>query len=152
MTAILGRLLGPLDAGLSYLLADPVRLALWGVLAGVSSMLLYRRFSPQERIKELGRQAADARRALNQHDGAFADALPLMRESCRLSLLQLRTALLPSIVAGIPVLILLLGLETRFANLTVIPWGPAWIHSWLTAFFLACGIAALTTKTALRIK
>ncbi|REK19381.1 MAG: hypothetical protein DWQ37_00850 [Planctomycetota bacterium] len=122
------------------------------VLSGVASMLVYRRFSQQERLRELERMTADVRLSLRNHDGAFTDALPLLRQNVALAGCRLKLALLPSLVAGVPIVIALVGLDACVGPQTVLPFGPAWSRSWPVVFLAVSFLAALLTKIALRIR
>jgi hypothetical protein len=152
MTALIERLFDPLDSTLAVVAGETARIVVWGLLAGAVSMWLYRLTSPQAKLEELGGRAADARRALNAHQGNFSDALVLMRTSCQLSLERLKVALVPSLLSGLPVVLLLIGLQTRFAKYTWTTAGPDWWQSWLTPFTVAAFASALSLKFALRIK
>lgn len=152
MTALLERLLLPCDSTLALVAGEIARIVAWGFLGGAVSMWLYRLTSPQSRLNELGTQAAEARRALNAHEGSFSDALVLMGTSCRLSLERLKVALVPSLLSGLPVVLLLIGLQSRFAAYTWTSAGPQWWQSWLTPFTIAAFASALTLKFALRIR
>ncbi len=141
-----------IDAGAGLVAGETIRVLVWGLAAGVLSMLVYRRFSPQARLQELGVQAADARRALNAHTGDFSEALVLMRASCTLSLQRLKVALLPSLLAGLPVILLLIGLQPRYESFAWIESGPEWVRSWLTLFFGSTLVSALALKFVLKIQ
>lgn len=110
----------PLFAWMDALLQAGVpvagRLVLWGVVAGIASMALYRLISPQGRIAALKREAADARAALNAYDGAFAGAGPLMRRQFALSLRLIGVALGPAMLASLPVLCLIVWLSAAYGH------------------------------------
>lgn len=120
-------------------------------IAGIVSMLVYRCTSPQQRLKQLESEAVAARRALDDLDGSFADAWPLMRRSLGLALARLRLVLVPSILAGLPVLLPMALMEHRLTA-PLISIGPAWMQAGWIAFLAVTTVAALSTKIALRIK
>jgi hypothetical protein len=104
-----------LDDALSGLPAG-VRLALWGGLAGVLSMLLYRSVSPQQRIAAARTQLENTRRALYRHeDDSLSAAWPLIRQMLGLALRQLGLVVGPVILTGLPVLCLLIALGVRYS-------------------------------------
>jgi hypothetical protein len=138
--------------GINWLPPDIVQIVSWATVAGAASMLLYRFASPQQRLKLLAGEAAATRHALNDLDGDFQDAWPLIRRSLSLSLERLRIALGPSLLAGLPVLLALFLMEDKLATATVLAVGPAWVQSGWFAFFLVTTIAAVFIKVALRIK
>lgn len=118
-------LLGAVDAGLCAHLPAAARVLLWGLLGGVASMAVYALVSPQRRIDAARRNAAQARGALAECDGGIADALPLMRTSLAAAWRQLRLTLGPTLLAAVPLLLLLPWISNqyghRFPPLQVIP-------------------------------
>lgn len=103
-----------LDTRLAAFVPDSLRLVIWALLAAAVSMALYRWLSPQSRIARLKREAAEARRALNEHDGNLDEAAPLMRRMLRLSLLQMGAVTGPAVLASLPILCLLVWLSTAY--------------------------------------
>jgi hypothetical protein len=139
-------------SGTNWLTPDIVQILAWATVGGAASMLLYRCASPQQRLKLLAGEAAATRRALNDLEGDFQDAWPLIRRSLALSFERLRVALFPSLLAGLPVLLALVLIEDKLASVSVLPVGPAWAQSGWAAFFLVTTVAAICVKVALRIK
>jgi hypothetical protein len=105
---------GWLDQEIGAWLAPSLRLALWGLVAAVGSMWLYRVLSPQSRIAAVKAEAIRARRALDAYDGDFVGAWPLMRRMFRLSFSQLGLVTWPAVVASLPALCLILWLSTAY--------------------------------------
>lgn len=93
-----------------------VRLVVWAVLAAAASILIYRLVSPQARIAETKSAAVAARRQLNAHQGDFESALPLMRRSLGLALLQVALVLPGALIGSLPVLSLLVWLDGAYAR------------------------------------
>jgi hypothetical protein len=94
-----------LDARLEFLItSDAIRLAAWGAIAGVLSMLLYRLVSPQATLRRL---AAALKAA---HDGA--------RASGATGKLMLRAALSigPAMLASLPVLLMVGYLNGNYTH------------------------------------
>lgn len=106
--------LGTLDGWLAPLLPAALRILLWGCIAGVIGMALYARFSPQSRLEALKQELSAAQRALAGYDGPLSGLWPLMRRQFGLALTQLRLVLWPSLLAGLPVILLWTGLSLRF--------------------------------------
>ena len=102
------QLLGPIP--------PPARLILWAIAAAMLSLTIYRLLSPQSRIAETKRAAAEARRRLQRHDGDLETALPLMRRSIGLSLLQTGLVLPAAVVASLPVLALLVWMDGAYGH------------------------------------
>lgn len=140
------------DASFAWLLGNHARLALWSIASGTLSMLLYKFTSPQQKIRELDVQAAGIRQALAKHDGEFNEALPLIRSNLAVALTRLRVALAPSLLAGAPIVLCLIGLDAAYAEFEFVPLGPNWLRWWVVGYFILSSAAALTTKFALRIK
>ena len=149
---MIGELFQFVDASFAGLLGDHARLAVWSVASGVASMLLYKITSPQLKIRELEAEAAGIRQALAQHDGEFADALPLIRTNLFIALRRLRVAFAPSLLAGLPIVLCLIGLDAAYSDFEFLPFGPAWLRWWVVGYFIISSAAALTTKLAFRIK
>jgi uncharacterized membrane protein (DUF106 family) len=96
---------------------EALRLALYGLVVGVVAMLIYRLTSPQKRLKAIKQQMADARAAMRSYTGT--DASEMLRLSARAiapALRQLLYVLGPTILAMLPVLLVVLWLEARYSN------------------------------------
>jgi hypothetical protein len=97
-------------------LAAVARVIVWGAVGGMAVMELYALVSPQRKLAEIEKAANEAQQALLAHDGSFAEARQLMKRSVGLSLKRLALALGPSVVAGLPVLALLLWMGGHYAH------------------------------------
>lgn len=93
-------------------------------MAAVVSMELYRAVSPQARIAELREKLASTQRTLTEHDGAFEEAWPLIKQMLRLALTRVFAVLPASIIASLPLLTLVLWLDCSYAR-TFPPRGQA---------------------------
>lgn len=140
-----------LDACLAVALPDVMRIAFWGVISGAASMGLYALVSPQQRLRDLKAQTAEIQKQLSAYDGDFSGAMALTRQNLSVSMRRLGWALLPSLVAGVPVVLVLVGIYDVYSGQHVFGFGPGWMRSWLTAFFTVVTVAALGTKFAFRI-
>lgn len=109
-------LYGWLDGAFAAVLPPLVRILLWGALAGVGSMALYAALAPQGRIARGKREVAAAQRALDAHEGSFAEAGPLIGRMLRLALGQVRLTTLPALIASIPLLTLLAWMSTAYGH------------------------------------
>lgn len=105
-----------LDGLLAAGLATTARLVFWGATAGLVSMLLYKAVSPQARIADERRRIRQARRALDEFDGEFADAGPLISGLLRLALAQVGRVAWPAVLASLPLLALLVWLSTAYGH------------------------------------
>lgn len=111
---MIGQALDFIDSWLAMALVDEVRVVCWGVVAGALSMGLYALASPQRRLKTLIDESNAARKALAAFDGDFSLALPLIRRTLSTSLRRLMFVLVPSLLAGLPVIAVLVWLDDRF--------------------------------------
>lgn len=132
--------------------ANAAQIVVWAAASGVLSMLVYKFTSPQQRLKELGDEAAAARVALAQYDGAFQEAWPLVRHSLSVAWDRLKVALLPSLLAGLPVLLAVFCLEPRLSNAAWLPAAPSWVQSGWFVFCPITTVAAVLAKVALKIR
>lgn len=90
------------------------RLILWGIVAAVVSMGLYRALSAQERIGRTKAKLAQLRQRLNAYEGDFADAGPLIGGLLRTALQQVGLVAWPAILSSLPLLALICWLSTAY--------------------------------------
>ncbi len=107
-------LLAWLDGGFGLIAPPTLRLVLWGLIGGVGSMVLYWLLSPQAKIAGAKMAAARARRALDAHEGEFAEAWPLIRDLLRQAFRQLELVLGPALLASAPAICLLAWLSSAY--------------------------------------
>lgn len=129
-----------------------VRLVLWGVAGAVVSMSLYRVLSPQDRIARCKLDIRQARRDLDRFDGEFTEAIPLIKRLLKLSLRQVGRVGWPAMAASLPLLVLLVWLNTEYGHKTCLPFGPAWARGWEPTFFLTLVLVSMIVKVAGRIE
>lgn len=109
-----GVLLGGIDALLPRAIPDALRVLAWGALAGVAGMALYRWVSPQQRLAAVRAELAVAQRALMDYDGDLSGLWPRLRRQFALALRQLLLTLGPSLLAGLPVILMWTWMMQRF--------------------------------------
>jgi hypothetical protein len=131
---------------------SPWEVALWGAWAGVASMLLYRRTSPQQLLRALDVESLAVKHLLQRHEGELSEALALVRQSLALAWRRVRVAAGPSLLACLPVAaawsVAVHGQWTPESMPSV----PDWLR-WHAAWFVAGSTAAaLTAKFSLGIK
>ena len=113
---MIGTALGALDGGLSFLPAL-LRVVLYGGVAGAGAMFLYGWLLPQERLAALQAELAKARSRMHDYDGDEPrEILRLARASLGLSLKQLVVVFLPTVLAALPVLLMLGWLEGVYGH------------------------------------
>lgn len=100
--------------GFLVFLPPAVRIALWGLVSGVLSMLLYAALSPQSKLSTVKAELQDARALLATADDSFDDLLQLVRRTLRLSFKHLGLVLLPAILASLPIISLLAWASNEF--------------------------------------
>lgn len=103
-----------IDATLAVILADTIRLVLWGIVAGAGSMGLYWLTSPQLKLERAKQAASAARRAMSAYDGDFDGIFPLMVRSLSASLRHLGLALGPALLGSLPVIFLMVWMSGSF--------------------------------------
>ncbi len=102
------------DTALAIALPSALRLVVWGVIAGLATMLLYRAISPQGRITEAKQGLVEARLALDAHEGSFSEARSLMADMMGHSLRQIGLVLGPALVSGLPALCLIVWIDGAY--------------------------------------
>ncbi|NIA67435.1 hypothetical protein HBA54_02410 [Pelagibius litoralis] len=108
--------LSTLDQPLAALLPAAGRLAVWGLVAASLSMALYALLSPQRRLRGVKAAAAEARQALDDHEGGVAEAMPLIGRMFRSALAQLGLVLGPAVLASLPVLFMIVWLSGTYGH------------------------------------
>lgn len=109
-----GPLLGFIDGLLGLVLPDIVRLVLWGIFAGWLTMVLYRRFSNQEKIGELKAEQKIQQKKIADFDGEFDELMPLIFSTLGTGFRQLGLAIGPALLATVPILFLLAWVSGAF--------------------------------------
>jgi hypothetical protein len=141
-----------LDSSLALLLPDVLRIFFWAVLSGIASMAVYAWTSPQQRLRDLKVQTTELQKQLAAYDGDFAGAMAITRQNLTLALARLGWALVPSLLAGLPVVLVLVGMFEVYTGTQVLSFGPTWLRSWLATYFIVLTFAALGTKLACHIE
>lgn len=98
------------------LLVLPLELALvfWAAVSGWVTMWVYRATSNQDKLASLKPQVKAVQQKLATYDGEFSGLIPLIRENFRLSGRHIGLAIGPALVAGIPVLFVLVWGSNEF--------------------------------------
>lgn len=109
-------LFGWIDSLMATILPPTARLVVWALIGAVVSMWLYYVLTPQARIGEAKQAAAEARQRLNAFDGEFADAGPLIRAQFTTAFKHIGLLLPGTILASLPVLCLLIWMETAYGH------------------------------------
>ena len=109
-------LFAAVDGVLGMALSPLLRLVFWGILAGWLTMVVYRRFSNQEKIGELKGQQKVQQKKIAEFDGEFEQLMPLIRHTLTLGFKQLGHALGPALLSTVPVLFLIVWVAGAFGN------------------------------------
>lgn len=109
-------LFAALDPSLRALVSTNGALVIWGLLAAVVSMGLYRILSRQRAIEETKSAARAAKHTLRSYDGDFEGLKPLLGQAIGTSLRQLRLTLIPALLASLPLISLLVWLDSAYGH------------------------------------
>ncbi len=112
---MIGAALTYIDGLLAVVLTDLLRVSLWGLLCGLLSMWLYAVISPQKRLLELREEAATLQKRLSAYEGALGGATKLIRQHLTVAFQRLGLALAPSLLAGLPVIVVILWLGDSYS-------------------------------------
>lgn len=105
-----------LDGSVLAALPAPLRLVLWAVAAAVLSMEAYRLLSPQAKVAAMRRDLAQAQARLTAYDGSFDGAWPLIQRMLGLALGRVGLVLPATLVATVPLVMLLVWLDGAYAH------------------------------------
>jgi len=106
--------LAAVDHAFANLIPSGIRLALWGVLSGWLTMLLYRRFSRQEAIAELKAAQKKQQEDIARFEGEFNELMPMVKQAFSLGFRQLGLSFGPAVLATIPILFIVAWVATTF--------------------------------------
>lgn len=141
-----------IDATVSGVVPDLLRLLLWGALGGIVSMAIYGWTSPQSRLVVVRRDLAEAQRALSAYDGPLAGLWPLMGRQLGLAFRQLGLALGPSVLASLPIVFAWPGLAQRYDALRFANFLPNWLAGWEAPFVVAVIVVSLVCRRLWRLQ
>ncbi len=108
-------LLNIIDGWFAGVLPLAFRLSIWGALAGILSIIIYAKLSPQASIKKLKKKTKSLQREMLNVDLEFADFLRLSKENLKTALRLFITVLGPAIVSALPVIFLAIWIHTCLA-------------------------------------
>jgi hypothetical protein len=148
----LWRLLSWIDTELVRMLPPLGRVVLWGSLAALVSMELYRALSPQRRIRAVEEALQRSRLELEaQEGGTFGDGWAVVRDMLRLSLRRVLLVAPAALVAWLPLLAVVLWMSGAYEGERILAVGPAWAGGWEATFFFSLTAAAFAVKSMRRI-
>jgi hypothetical protein len=102
------------DGVLGFILPAGLRLILWGITAGGLTMVFYRRLSNQEKITALKQEQKAQQQKIAIFDGDFMQLMPMIKHTLGLGFRQLGLAIVPAILASLPVLFLVAWVAGQF--------------------------------------
>jgi hypothetical protein len=105
---------GVIDDVLAFVLPSFLRLCVWGIFAGLLTMLLYRRLSNQEKIGLLKSEQKEAQKDIAAFDGEFDELMPMIRKTLGLGFRQLGLALGPALLASLPIIFVIIWVAGQF--------------------------------------
>jgi hypothetical protein len=113
-----------IDERLTGLLPTTAALLLWAAVGAFLSMELYRLTSPQKRMTVI-RRALDRTRSYVAHfDGPFEEAWPHIRHMLSLALRRVVMVLPATILASLPLLVVIVWLDSRYGDAFPSPGEP----------------------------
>lgn len=148
---LLWRLLSWIDGELLSFLAPPARLVVWAALAALGSMELYRLLSPQDRIRRVESDLRLTRAELDAHDGSFGEGWSIARDMLRLSLRRVLMVVPATVMASLPLLLLVVWLSGMYRGEQLLTFGPSWVGRWEATFFVALAAFGFAVKSVRRI-
>ena len=108
-------ILNMVDRWLAILLPFAVRLSMWGALAGILSITIYAKLSPQASIAKMKSKIRSLQREMLSIELEFADFLRLSRENLKTSLRLFIIVLGPALVSAVPVIFFAVWIHTCLA-------------------------------------
>ena len=129
--------------------------AVLGMLIGIVSMMVYRVTSPQERIAEVSAGVRESRLLLSRVDDSDIRVVwALSKRALGLSLQQLLLMIAPTALAVTPTFTAAWGVDRLFdlSGHSLGNFGPTWLTSGHTAFWVPLCLAALAVKLRFNIK
>ncbi|QKK02404.1 MAG: hypothetical protein HND55_06925 [Pseudomonadota bacterium] len=111
-----GIVFGWINELLLFVLPLPVTLIFWAFVSGWATMWVYRAVSNQDKLAALKPQVKVVQNKLRRYDGEFSGLIPLISENFRLSGRHIGLAIGPAIVAGIPVLFVLVWASNEYGT------------------------------------
>ncbi|MGE0231970.1 MAG: hypothetical protein AB7O39_03475 [Flavobacteriaceae bacterium] len=105
-----------LNGWLGGFLPTVLLVVVWAAVGAFISMELYRLLSPQARIARLRRRLVAAQADLNEFDGPFGEALRRIRTMLSLALRRVLLVLPATMIASLPVLMLLVWADTQYGR------------------------------------
>jgi hypothetical protein len=112
------------DDWLTYFLPSSVKLVFWAALGAFLCMELYRLFSPQKRIAEIKLAYVRSRRRVADFEGELEEAWPHLRQMLSLALRRVVLVLPATIVAALPLLLVVVWLDSRYGDVYPPPDAP----------------------------
>lgn len=102
------------DSLLSFL-PDFVRLCLWGALAGLVTMLIYKKLSRQDKITQMADEVKAIKARLDVMDVSDKEYKSLIMQSLKLGMKRLKVSIGPALISAIPVIFLAIYIEGHYA-------------------------------------
>jgi hypothetical protein len=124
-----GVVLGWIDQPLRAFLPDAIVLSFWALVSAAATMWVYQRFSNQDKLAALKPQIKAVQKKLSNYDGDFSGLKPLIAENFRLSGRQIGLALGPALLAGIPVLFVLVWISNAYGVYLPEPGTPVQVRA-----------------------
>jgi len=89
-------------------------LIIWALISALLGVLTFRKLCQFDRLTDTKTQLKSAQQTMIDHDGDFADLLPLAWQNIKLSLKRMGITLWPALTSIIPVMFILVFLSNRY--------------------------------------
>ena len=105
-----------IDKALLGFLPPLARLLLWSIVAALLAMEIYCLLSPQKRIAAIKEEFRHAQRRLNDYDGPFDEAWPLIGNVLGLAFKRIGLVLPATLAASVPLLMVIIWLDASYGH------------------------------------
>lgn len=128
----------------------------WSAATSVVVMLLYRCFSPQEKMTGIIQEMKPLQKQMLSLDASPEEAMTASLKYLRLSLQRMGMTLVPMLLSSLPALLVWAALASFYQQPSVSPYvlpvNLGWPAHWLSVFLFFSIIFSLALKIVLRIK
>lgn len=131
-------------------------IACWSALTSVVVMLLYRRWSPQDKMTGMIEEMGKLQKKMFSLQASPEEATAASLEYLRLSLKRIGMTFVPMLLSSLPALLVWGALDAFYRQPSVTPYvlsvDIGWPAHWLSVFLFFSIIFSLALKFFLRIK
>lgn len=130
-----------------------LRLIILGLPTGAFAMGAYGKLSPQDKLDELNVELSATRKEMNAYSGTDPKVvMELSKRNMALAFKQVGLIFPATMLAALPVIAILYGVDLVYAGQTVLSGVPDWFSTWEGVFLIAMSLGAIVIKVALKIR